>query len=148
MRYSAATMQTEGRLDQAHLRRADGRRSPRTLADIDFKFRKSLTSLEFKLAKNTTDTAMLQHEMRVLRQDMRDRHESLRHEMAARCGGRPPSAPAYSPGAPTYPVSLAASMREVREEARVAKWLAVALFAVGAACSVVVYAILIQLWIS
>lgn len=141
MRYSAATMQTEGRLDQAHLRRADGRRSPRTLADIDLEFRKSLTSLEFKLAKNTTDTAMLQHEMRVLRQDMRDRHESLRHEMAARCGGRPPSAPAY-------PVSLAASMREVREEARVAKWLAVALFAVGAACSVVVYAILIQRWIT
>ena len=143
-------MQTERRLDQAHLRR-----SPGTLADIDFEFGKSLTSLEFRLANNTTDTAMLQQDiqvlrqdMQVLRQDMRDRHESLRHEMAARCGGRPPSAPSYSPSAPGDSVSLAASMREVCEEARVAKWLAVALFAVGAACSLVVYAILIQLWIT
>ena len=141
MRYSAATMQTEGRLNQAHLRRADGRRSPRTLADIDFEFRKSLSSLELKLAKNTTDTAMLQRQIQVLRKDMRDRSRTLRPEMAARCADRPPSALGSA-------VSLAASMREVREEARVAKWLAVALFAVGAACSVVVYAILIQLWIT
>ena len=141
MRYSAATMQPERRLDQAHLRPADGRRSPSTLADIDFEFRKSLRSLEFRLEKNTSDTAMLQREIQVLRQDMRDRHQSLRREMAARSGVRTPSAPGDS-------VSLAASVREVREEARAVKWLAGALLALATACSVVVYATLIQLWIS
>ena len=85
---------------------------------------------------------MLQHGIQVLRQNMRDRHESLRHEMAARCGGHPPSAPAYSPNAPAYSASLPAG---VGEEPRAFEWLGPALFALAVAGSVVVYAILFTL---